>query len=1013
MVDAVIRIFEATATSFETNGLGYLPDVLECEVVEERNGEFELTMKYPTTGVRYSELEMRKLLVVKSNPYSDPQPFRIYEISKPINRVVTVYAEHISYDMSGIPVKPFTANKVGGALEGLKYYSAVNCPFDFYTDKNTSSNFKISTPKSLKSSLGGSDGSILDVYGGEYEFDGLQVNLWNHRGMNRGVTIRYGKNLTSLEQEENCANVYTGVYPYWYSDDEGLMELPQKIVPTPGTFNYQKVMVLDLSYEWDTKPTEEELLARTERYINDNNIGVPKISIDVSFVNLTDSKEFEVSSLFETIHLCDTVTVEFPELGVKATAKCIKTKYNPLTDKYTILSLGDAKPNFADTLTDNNDKLADAFDQILDTELNSLKKDMDTDLDETAAALRKEAEEAAAALKKAQEEGDASIRSDTDKKFDDAEESVNQRFIQVNERFAILDGVIIDLDTDIGQKLESVGQNIDDIEGDISNLFIGLGAANQGIGDINKDLQGIDGDISGLQSSVASLDKELKTGLATEATNRELAIASATKKITGNLGGYVVLHSSTNADYPDEILIMDTDNINTAKKIWRWNSSGLGYSKTGYNGPYGLAMTNNGVIVADYIQSGVMSADRIKGGTLTLGGGNNGNGAFALLDQNNNVIGVMNNAGIQMLRGQIKGPSVMVGGAANGNGIISVFDQNNNVVGLFNNAGVQILKGQIKGPLVEVGGVGNQDGYINVRDADGNIIGQWSNNGLFAEKAVIKGDVVSSKTLDEDEYDAKLGLVTFYNVSGSGVKEMQEYGFAVNGGMALTKYGLRGADYFSLQTLPGDKGGNFFEMWFDNGNRLNGGAFWELVCQNTSGTGRYVMEYMPNTGTIPGGSLLFDQVSCFFNGDTRGFIFKSLAGSSGGEGLICKSESSWQGLRVYRGTASSIRYKDVLRDMTAEDVEEFYKIQPVLAKYKDGILSEDDERCGIYHAMFIAEDVNEYFSYAVDHNEEGQPENWNYRVIIPAMFQMLKSQKEEIDLLKMKVTKLEEILKEG
>lgn len=988
MVDAVIRIFESTATSFETNGLGYLPDVIECEVLEERNGEFELTMKYPTTGIRYSELEMRKLLVVKSNPYSEPQPFRIYEITKPINRVVTVYAEHISYDMSGIPVKPFTADKVDTALAGLKYYSAVNCPFEFYTDKSTSSNFKISVPKSMKSSLGGSEGSILDVYGGEYEFDRFQVNLWNHRGMNRGVTIRYGKNLTSLDQEENCSNVYTGVYPYWYSDEEGLMELPQKIVSIPGTFDYQKVLILDLSYEWDTKPTEEQLLVRAERYIKDNDIGVPRISIDVSFVNLTDSKEFEVATLLETIHLCDTVTVEFPELGVKATAKCIKTKYNPLTDKYTMLSLGDAKPNFADTLTDNNDKLAEEFDKILDTELGSLKKDVDAELDNTADALRKE----------------------TDDKLQEAEESVNQRFVKVNEQFAILDGVIIDLDTDIGQKLESVGQNIDDIEGDISNLFIGMGTVNGEIGDINKDLQSIDGDISGLQGSVSSLEKELQAGLKTEATNRELAIANATKKITGNLGGYVILHSSTNADYPDEILIMDTDNINTAKKIWRWNNSGLGYSKTGYNGPYGLAMTQNGVIVADYIQSGVMSADRIKGGTLILGGGNNGNGQFSLLDANNNVIGVMNNAGIQMLRGQIKGPSIMVGGASNGNGVLSVFDQNNNIVGLFNNAGVQLLKGKIKGPTLEVGGVGNSDGEIIVYDENRNVVGRWNKDGLTAEKAVIKGDVISSKTLNAEEYDAKLGLVKFINSETSGTREIEAYGFSVNGGPALTEYGIRGSDYIVLQTLPGNTSDkNYYELYVDNGNKTgtHGGKLAAYCRSARSGSALTIFNF-------EGGMLSFTGTNVMFDGHSKGFIFNQLAGSSGGEGMICKLEmDSWGGYRMYRGSASSIRYKDILRDMTSDDIEELYKIKPVIAKYKDGYLAEGDERIGIGHPMFIAEDIEKYFKIGVDHNEQGQPENWNYRILIPAMFQMIKSQKEEINLLKIEVETLKQFIKEA
>ena len=86
------------------------------------------------------------------------------------------------------------------------------------------------------------------------------------------------------------------------------------------------------------------------------------------------------------------------------------------------------------------------------------------------------------------------------------------------------------------------------------------------------------------------------------------AIENATKLISGGLGGYVIIHSSTGGNHPDEILIMDTDDINTASKVWRWNKGGLGYSSTGYNGPYALAMTQDGQIVADFITTGTMSA---------------------------------------------------------------------------------------------------------------------------------------------------------------------------------------------------------------------------------------------------------------------------------------------------------------------------------------------------------------------------------------------------------------------
>lgn len=497
MVDAIIRLFEDTATEFESNGIGYLPDATSCKVTEERNGEFELAMKYPITGVRYSEIKQRRIIVVKPNPYAEPQPFRIYFISKPLNGIVSVSAEHISYDLSGIPTAPFEASTVSAALTGLKTNAVVPCPFDFWTDKTTSGNFKIKTPLSIRSCLGGVEGSILDVFGtGEYEFDKFQVKFYLHRGENRNVVLEYGKNITDLEQEENCSNVYTGVYPYWYSEEEGMVTANPQVIPAPGTYNYQKVYVLDLSYDYIEKPTPEQLKADAETYIKNNNIGVPKVSLEVSFVHLGDAEEYKEFRDLETVHLCDTVTVKFRELGVDAEAKCIKTVYDCLTNKYDSISLGDSKASLADTVA--------------------------------------------------------------------------------------------------------------------------------GIGNIIKNQ-----------------DDANKTYL-------KEAVDNATSQITGNLGGYVVLHSSTGGKQPDEILIMDTPDIATAVKVWRWNKSGLGYSSNGYNGPYGLAMTQDGQIVADFIKTGEMMANRISGGTLTMGGINNAGGLIKILNASNEVDGEWDNSGLRL-----------------------------------------------------------------------------------------------------------------------------------------------------------------------------------------------------------------------------------------------------------------------------------------------------------------------------------------------------------------------------
>lgn len=360
MVDYMIRLFESTDTDFSTNGLGTLTDAISCTVTEKKNSEYELEMEYPITGKNYDLIEFRRLIFAKPNPYSDPQPFRIYAISKPINGRVLINAEHISYDMSGYSVSPFSASDVVSAFSALSSHSVTEHPFEFWTDKLTVAHMQTDKPYSMRSVLGGIDGSILDVYRGEYEFDCFTVKLYNNRGMNRGVSIRYGKNLTDLKQEENCNNVYTAVYPYWYSEEDGLVELTEKLVPVEGTYNYVRILTLDLSEYFQEMPTEEQIRLRAQTYISTHNIGIPEVSLTVSFVQLSESEEYKSYSLLEEVRLCDTLNIEFPKLKVSATAQCIATKYNVLTQKYDSIELGSSKANLATTISDQKKVIQDA-----------------------------------------------------------------------------------------------------------------------------------------------------------------------------------------------------------------------------------------------------------------------------------------------------------------------------------------------------------------------------------------------------------------------------------------------------------------------------------------------------------------------------------------------------------------------------------------------------------------------------------------------------------------------------
>lgn len=215
----MIILFEQDEQDFKTLGIGVLRDAISCKVTEELNGSFELEMEYPINGQHYNDIEIRRIIFAKPNEYSDNQPFRIYEISKPINGIVTISAEHISYDMSGYPVSAFTAKGIVEALDKIQNGCIGNkSPFIFSTDKTSEIEMTTLIPYNMRSLLAGNSGSLLDIYGGEYEFDKFSVKLLNKRGLDRGVTIRYSKNMTDLEQEVNASNLYSMLYPFYYAE---------------------------------------------------------------------------------------------------------------------------------------------------------------------------------------------------------------------------------------------------------------------------------------------------------------------------------------------------------------------------------------------------------------------------------------------------------------------------------------------------------------------------------------------------------------------------------------------------------------------------------------------------------------------------------------------------------------------------------------------------------------------------------------------------------------------------
>jgi len=344
-------LYPENENSFTSEGLGRLSDALSCVVAEERNGKYDLSMTYPLDGQHWSDIAHSRIIYAKPADGKRPQPFRIYRIGKPLNGRCSVYAQHISYHLSFIPVMPFTASGFSASLNGLVTNAAETCPFTVWTDKTTSGDFTVAVPTSFRSLLGGANGSLLDVFGtAEYEFDKYAVKAHVNRGTDRGVVLRYGKNITDLEQEENIQNTITGICPYWLNRNAGTCKtLPEKVLwsSNAGNFPFKRTVPVDFSSEFETEPTEAQLRAAGNAYITNNNIGVPEVSIRLSFVPLWQSEEYKDLANIERVNLCDPVTVVYEKLGVSTTAKVVATEYDVLKERYVSIDIGTVRTTLA------------------------------------------------------------------------------------------------------------------------------------------------------------------------------------------------------------------------------------------------------------------------------------------------------------------------------------------------------------------------------------------------------------------------------------------------------------------------------------------------------------------------------------------------------------------------------------------------------------------------------------------------------------------------------------------
>lgn len=352
-------LYESGESAFVSNGLCRLRDIISCTVTEERNGIYECDFEYPVTGANYDLIKCGRIIGVVHDDSDDIQPFDIVSYTRPISGVVAFHAVHISYRQSKMVVSGTGVNSLSDALAMLKRATPSN-PFNYWTDKTSSAFLAAAdgTPYSVRQMLGGMEGSILDCYGGEYEWDKWSVKLWSARGVVRDFTIRYGVNLLDYNEDVDYSSTYTSCIPFWKGDVNGTPTIKTGRKVSSGVVPYdgrESCAPLDLSDRFESEPTTADLESMAKNLMDANQVFTPTQTIKVNFVRLQDSPDYASYEALLRCKLCDTISVTFPMYGMSGRFKIVKTVYNALEERFTEMELGTLSMSFAEALGVNSD----------------------------------------------------------------------------------------------------------------------------------------------------------------------------------------------------------------------------------------------------------------------------------------------------------------------------------------------------------------------------------------------------------------------------------------------------------------------------------------------------------------------------------------------------------------------------------------------------------------------------------------------------------------------------------
>lgn len=589
-------LYEKDEKEFKTNGLGR-PGFTECEVNEVINDKFELTAELPTSDKHFKDIQNDRIILATCEMDTQPQPFRIYDVKKKSEQSVEISAEHISYWLNSIPVAPPSYEKTsvstpGAILSAIKSGSVEPNPFTFECDDSISSitveskvedmQYEWTEPKTARELLGDDEKcGILGVFHkGEYKFDRFNVHLYEHRGKDAHVQVRYDKNIETLTQDENIQDVVTGVYCFYRneestsndgsSDDKGSQTIDhsgvydddhksspaKRFVPqangtndsgnSSGTeatstddnsnkinyvagkvyhsanadkFSYPRTVIVDASSIWDHTPSAEEMEEYTAAYAAAKAIGTPEVDIDIDFVSLWQKKDYEKIEALEKLHLGDTVAVVFPEIDVIKKAEISEYTWDVLADAYTKLTIGKPK-EYTKGVEYIAQKKADSSSE--DKSKQAIQHSM-VYTDKVTKANKKDSDAKLEQTKKDLEEK----QSQTDTKVENLDTKTTEQYETTTSRYREL----TETDESIKSTMSETSKTVDTLTGRVTQTENNISTLEQTATSISSKVESNTSTLNSQSQKISTLE-QTATSITSRVSDTETGLAENKKSVS-------------------------------------------------------------------------------------------------------------------------------------------------------------------------------------------------------------------------------------------------------------------------------------------------------------------------------------------------------------------------------------------------------------------------------------------------------------------------------------------------